>query len=698
MTETPASLPPPAIADALATARESRTVQPHDLYDLRFVGDPQPSPDGQHIAFVVREADSAKGVEYHSRLWLVRTDGSIPPRPLTAGKKDTSPRWSPNGSHIAFVSTRTDDTPHLFILDLRGGDARPLTIGRVGASDPVWSPDGAQIAFVRRVGGALPPAKDADDDAKDAWSNRVRSYTRAKWRRDGDGFWDGGYDHLFIVPAEGGKPLQITSGEWDDHSPAWSPDGSRLAFTSSRSPDRDTHSRNELYIVPATGGDATALTAGDGRVSSPAWSPDGTHIAYFGHHEGDAWAACTRLWEVRADSTAPPRCLSPDLDRRATNGATLHDQNTPATPHAPIWTANGDALYFIAAHEGNQHLYMAIRALAASAPMIEGERTIIAARPLPNAPGSFVLLATTATAPAELLVHTITMTDTDPPSFTTTERQLTHCNADYLARKAIRAPERFRVQGADEHLVDCWLLTPPTFDPSHTYPLVLAMHGGPQAQYGNAFSHEFQTLAGAGYLVLYTNPHGSVGYGEQFTEELRLHFGEQDAPDVIAATATVVARGYVDERRIGLTGGSYGGFLVNWLVGHSDRFAAAITQRCVSNWVSDYGSSDFSAIAARAEFDGPPWEQLETYVRLSPITYAGRFNTPLLIEHQEGDLRCAIEQAEQMYMACKMRDVPTELVRYPNESHGMSRAGQPRHRTDRLARHLAWFAHYLRGE
>lgn len=690
MTATPA----PTLTDAIAAARESRVVVPHDLYALRFVGDPQPSPDGSRVAFVVTEADAKAGKEYRSRIWLVPTDGSVPPRPLTAGpKKDTSPRWSPDGTRIAFISDRKDDTTHLYVLDLRGGDPRQLTTGRVGATNPVWSPDGTRICFVRRVGAELGPEKTADEAAKDAWASRVRVVTRAKFRVDGVGMWDGGYDHLFVIAADGGEPVQITAGDWDDREPAWSPDGTHIAFTSSREDDRETHSRNDLYIVAATAGVVTKLTASDGRVSSPAWSPDGTQIAYFGHHEGDRWAACTRLWEIGADGSAPPRCLTPHLDRRANAGATLHDQNLPATPHAPIWTRDGESLYFIAADGGNQHLYMAVRAVAQAVALTEGERVVLAARPLSS--HSFVLLTTTATA--ELFVWTLNIDDAAQPSVAIIERQLTHTNADFLARKAIRAPERFRVRGADDHAIDCWLLTPPGFDPARMYPLVLAIHGGPQAQYGSAFSHEFQTLAGAGYLVLSTNPHGSIGYGEQFTEELRLHFGEKDMPDVMAAIDAAISRGYVDEGCIGATGGSYGGFLVNWLVGHTDRFAAAITQRSISNWVSDYGSSDFSAIAARAEFGGPPWEQMATYIRLSPITYAGAFHTPLLIEHQEGDLRCAMEQAEQLYMACRLHGVPTELVRYPNESHGMSRTGQPRHRTDRLERHLAWFARYLKG-
>jgi dipeptidyl aminopeptidase/acylaminoacyl peptidase len=278
------------------------------------------------------------------------------------------------------------------------------------------------------------------------------------------------------------------------------------------------------------------------------------------------------------------------------------------------------------------------------------------------------------------------------------EGQITRLNLPWLESRNIRSPQRFRVRGDNNHDVECWLLTPPGFSHSEKYPLVLEIHGGPQAQYGNAFFHELQVWASAGYLVLAVNPHGSIGYGEQFTEELRGHYGEKDMPDLMTALDAVIARGIVDERRIGVTGGSYGGFMVNWLAGHTHRFAAGITQRCISNWVSDFGSSDLSGLSCVEEFGGPPWEAMETYLRLSPITYAGNMRTPLLIEHQEHDYRCSVEQAEQLFMALKARDVPVEFVRYPNESHGMSRGGRPSHRIDRLERHLAWFARYLKGE
>ena len=657
-------------------------VTPHDLYALRFIGDPQPSPDGSRVAFVVTTVDEEEN-EYRSRIWIVDTDGAAEPQPLTAGmKKDTTPRWSPDGTRIAFISNRAEDTPHLWLIDVRGGEARQLTHGKEPARDPIWSPDGTRIAYVAHIGGEQPPGKDATDKTKRAWENRARIITRRKYKHDGDGFWDGGYDHLFVIPTEGGERAQLTDGDWDDSDPAWSPDGARIAFASYREEDRDAVSRSDLWVITAQGGEPRKLTASNGESSAPAFSPDGKTIAFLGHDEGNTWAATTRLWTVTADGSASPRCLTGTLDRQTVVG-TLHDQTTPGTAHLPLWSADGAAISFLISDGGNCHLYHVPASGGDATMRIGGERVILGARSLPD--GRFVLLATGVATPAELFIVD-----------GTTERQLTDLNRAWLVGKAVRTPERFRVRGDDNHDIDCWLLTPPGYTGGSRHPLVLEIHGGPQAQYGNAFFLEMQVWASAGYLVLFTNPHGSIGYGEQFTEELRRHYGEKDMPDLMAALDAVIARGIVDDARIGATGGSYGGFMVNWLVGHTDRFAAGITQRCVSNWVSDFGSSDLSVLSAVEEFGGPPWEAMETYLRLSPITYAGRMVTPLHIEQQEQDYRCAMEQGEQMFMALKAREIPVEFVRYPNESHGLSRDGQPHHRVERLERHLAWFAKHLK--
>jgi len=662
---------------------DSRRIVPDDLYALQFVGDPQPAPDGSRVAFIVTTADEEEN-DYRSRIWLVATDGDAAPTPLTAGaKKDTSPRWSPDGTRLVFVSNRAEETLHLWLLDLRGGEARQLTHGKEPASDPVWSPDGTRIAYVAHFGGEQPPEKDADDKTKRVWENRVRTIARIKYKHDGDGFWDGGYDHLFTIPTEGGERTQLTDGEWDDSQPAWSPDGSRIAFISYREDDRDRVARSDLWTVSAAGGEARKLTESNGEASSPSLSPNGQTIAFFGHNEGNKWSATTRVWTVPANGSAPPRCLTTSLDRNVGNG-TLHDQTIPETPHRPLWSTDGATVQFLVTDSGNSHLYTVPTDGGNVRCLLGDERVILGARQMSD--GRMVVLMTDATMPAELFVIGGAR-----------QRQLTDMNRAWLASKDVRTPERFRVHGDDNHEIDCWLLTPPDFTESERYPLVLEIHGGPQAQYGNAFFHEMQVWASAGYLVLFTNPHGSIGYGERFTEELRRHYGEKDMPDLMTALDAVIARGIVDETRIGVTGGSYGGFMVNWLIGQTDRFAAGITQRCIANWVSDYGTSDLSVLSAVEEFGGPPWEAMETYLRLSPLTYVGNIKTPLHIEQQERDYRCAMEQGEQMFMALKARDVPVEFVRYPNESHGMSRGGQPHHRTSRLIRHLAWFAKYLVG-
>ncbi len=326
-------------------SEDTRRVTPRDLYALQFVGDPQPAPDGSRIAFVVTTADEEEN-DYRSRIWLVAADGESEPRPLTSGaKKDDSPRWSPDGTRLVFVSNRAEEKSQLWLLDLRGGEARQLTHGKEPASDPVWSADGTQIAYVAHIGGEQPPEKDADEKTKRAWENRVRTVTRRKYKMDGDGFWDGGYDHLFVIPADGGARTQLTDGEWDDGQPAWSPDGSRIAFISYREEDRDRVSRSDLWTVLADGGTARKLTGSDGEVSAPAFSPDGRTIAFFGHNEGNTWAVTPRVWSVPADGSAPPRCLTASLDRQVTIG-TLHDQTTPHTAHLPRWSANGDTISF----------------------------------------------------------------------------------------------------------------------------------------------------------------------------------------------------------------------------------------------------------------------------------------------------------------------------------------------------------------
>ncbi|HEX5503701.1 MAG TPA: S9 family peptidase [Thermomicrobiales bacterium] len=680
-----------------------------DLYALKFVGDPRVSPDGARVAFVVTTMDEERD-DYRSRIWLAPADGSAPPRPLTAGdRKDTAPRWSPDGRRLVFVSSREprvrpagldedeEAKPQLWLLDLAGGEARQLTALKEGAGDPAWSPDGRFVVCTSRTGGEgdgdeepaggkRPRTKEERARAK---ANRVRVIGTLKYKFDGQGFFDGKRRHLFVVEVDGPDgaappaPRQLTDGDWHDGAPAWSPDGRTIACTSYREPDEDVTFRSDIFVVPAAGGETRKLTASRGSSAAPAWSPDGRTIAYLGHVEGEGAAATTRLWTVDADG-GEPVCLTADFDRDLGN-STLTDQTLPAGAAGPAWTPDGAALLALVSDGGACGLRRFPVAGGPPATLVGGERVVTAFSA--SADGArLVFAATDPTAPAEICACDGAGHD---------ERPLTVLNRDFLASREIARPERLRFAGHGGDPIDGWLLRPPE-TPGAPAPLIVELHGGPHAQYGAAFFHEFQVLAGRGYAVFYCNPHGSTGYGERFAKELLRAWGEKAMPDVMAGVDAALARGGLDGDRMGVTGGSYGGYLTNWIVTQTDRFRAAVTQRSYCNSLAVFGVDDIGAISDVAELGGHPWELPDLYLRLSPIMYVANVTTPVLIEHQELDYRCPISQAEQWFAALKKRGVPTQFIRYPNESHGMSRDGQPKHRLARLDHNLAWFDRWLK--
>ena len=671
-----------------------RLITAQDLCALQFVGDPQVSPDGRQVAFVVTTIDEEQD-DYRSRIWLVGTDGASAPRPLTAGTKvDTAPRWSPDGQRLAFLSTR-EGKAQLYLLALAGGEAMQLTDREDGAGEAVWSPDGRQIAFAAAVRAARPAT---DETGKRAEAGEPLRITRLKYKFDGRNFIHGkptieSRRHLFTITlpddpaATIAAPRQRTNGEWDDDQVAWSPDSQTLAFVSYREPDADRVFRADLWIVPVGGEEAPRkLTASDGSASGPAWSPDGTTLAYFATLDADRPYPTSRVFTIPAGG-GTPRSLAPDLDRDA-SGGTLSDLTLPAGNNRPVWDAAGAHVLFPVADGGNQGVYRVPAAGGQATPLLTGERSIVALASGAGIDGALVFSATDGTHPAELFVAAADGTG---------ERQLTDLNGPFLARKAVSTPERLRFRGGDEHEIDGWLMPPTAPTPGERYPLILMIHGGPHTQYGSAFIHEFQFLAAQGYGVLYANPHGSTGRGAAFAKELTAHWGEKDLPDLLAAVDHVLARGAADPERLGVGGGSYGGFMTNWIIGHSDRFKAAVTMRSISNLLNFWGTSDIFHIGNIPEF-GIPWEEPERYLKFSPIMYAANFTTPTLILHQEEDHRCPVEQGEQLFAALNLREVPTRFVRFPAESHGMSRNGKPSHRFQRLEELRAWYARFLQGE
>lgn len=675
-----------------------------DLFLFQLVSDPRPSPDGSTIAFVVTRLDRDAD-DYRAAIWLVAADGGIPSQLTNGAARDSSPRWSPDGMRLAFVSTRSpEETPcsarpqasptstkgavpskpkgQIWLVPVNGGEARQVTDQEHGSSDPCWSPDGRSIAFLS------PTSARDDDDERPADQKSVadeRIIDSLGYRADGRGFINNRITQVWTISPEGERARQLTTGPFDATQPTWSPDGSRIAFISNRLPDHDTNGISGLYVVPATGGDARALFERSAVVTSPSWSPDGSLIAVLGHttpNAGDALNA--RLWTVAAGGSDPV-CRTDGWDRSFGDHG-MSDLAT-AVDQRPVWASDAQAVFALASDSGATNVYRVDLDARSVATITDGPRRIAAFQGFSDS--QLVLATGNATRPFELA-----RVNLDGSS----ETSLTDFNHQLVDEVAFVEPEELQVASpTDGKMIQGWLLKPPGFHPGAgmRYPMILQIHGGPHAMYGPAPFHELQLMAARGYVVLFSNPRGSAGYGEWFTSSTRGHWGEADMPDVMAMVDAVIDRGFVDPQRLGVTGGSYGGYLTNWIVGHTDRFAAAVTQRCVSNFYSMYGTSDIGYSFGEYEFGGTPWADAEHLLRYSPISYVDQIKTPLLIIHNEGDLRCPIEQAEQLFVALKRLGRPVRFVRIPEEDHNLSRTGKPSRRLARLHHLITWFDRYL---
>ncbi len=650
-----------------------------DLYRFRWLSDPQACPDGQTIAFVVThimrgERDRA----YRSEIWSVPAAGGAP-RQLTAGPRDRHPRWSPDGRTLAFVSGRGGDD-QIYALPAAGGEARPLTVRTGGAgSPPVWSPDGATLLFTAKV-GPLPGPDDSD----------VRVYTRIKYKMDGQGFFDNRYRQIFATPATPAapeaSPAQLTTGDWDKAEPAWSPDGSRIVFAGNPDPESsDIEGGADLFLIPAAGGAPERLTNCPGPKSNLAWSPDGRFIAYAGHDNHLHGASDVGIWTVAAPPAAAapglaqPRLLTPGLT--ATAGNHIGSDSRAEAPAAPLaWSGDGGEIRFLATTGGTTHLFAVTTGeVPAVRQLSEGRRNLFAFTGDAVAAGE-------ALNPGDLYAG--------PAG----GRRLTDLNP-WLRELALSTPEPFTFPGSGDWTCEGWIMPPVGLQPGaapRSHPAVLEIHGGPHGAYGEAFFHEFQLLAAAGYAVIFCNPCGSVGYGETFTKQVAFDWGGHDYRDIMACLDHALARcPWIDPDRLGVTGGSYGGYMTNWIVGHTDRFKAAVTDRSTSNRMSHWGTGDVAFHHADTDFHGFPFDNPDNYLRHSPIMYVRNVHTPILIMAGESDLRCNIQQSEEWFVALRRLGKTAEFVRFPGESHGMSRGGQPRHRIERLARQLAWFDRYI---
>jgi dipeptidyl aminopeptidase/acylaminoacyl peptidase len=670
-----------------------KRITAEDLYAMQFVEDPQLSPTGRHLAFVKSTVDKL-GNAYRRSLWVVRLDDRRPaPRQFTsASKSDWSPRWSPDGETLAFVSSR-DGKPQIYLIGLAGGEARALTAMPNGAVNPVWSPDGRRLAFNafvnaeerRREGSGKedpPPAstlhaKHRAELQEESEKKKAdpRIITRLPYRGDTE-YFDDRRSHIYVVdvPVDDrpAKPHRLTDGEADFGSIAWTADGRAILSTQSRAPQYDPGMHEDIVRISAEGKRKPfrRLTRPGYEYFRPQASADGRWIAAQRAVDGGSFGHTIHL------------ALMPS-GGGAAHDLTLAFDRTIEDFH---WSADSRHLYFQAGDQGDVSLYR-VSVRGGNVEKVVGGRRMVVGFSLDRA-GQLAFVACTPERPVDVYLAR---------AGGKSERRLTHFNDKLLAEREIARTQELRYTAPDGRPIQGWYLKPIGFrGRRRKYPMVVNMHGGPHVMWGPSYPSlwlEWQLHAARGYAVFYCNPRGSEGYGEAFCDAIHNDWGDHVMHDILAGVDRAVALGFVDPKRLALTGGSYAGYMTAWIIGHDRRFACAWAQRGVYHLGTFFGTSDVPQLIER-EFDMFPFDDFEKAWRQSPLAYVRNIHTPLAIEHQEQDFRAPIPDAEQLYAALKRLKRTVVFYRYPREGHEMSRSGEPQHRVDRLNRMTAWFDRY----
>ncbi len=660
-------------------ANKKRYITAKDLLALKFVRSVAISPDEKEILYVVEWMDE-KDNKYYSNLWMVNTQ-TRENRQFTFGKvKDSSPLWSPNGKKIAFISKR-GEKQGIFIINRDGGEAAKLIEAEGSFKQLCWSADGKTIVYSFRKAEIH-----KDKDGKSV-QPVVREIKRIFYRLDGDGWLPKDGFHLWICDTQTGQAQQITKGKYEEHWPKYSPDGKSIALISNRSKDPDLNPlRQDIYIISSEGKSLRKVSTPAGPKEALSWSPDGKKIAYLGHpYPEDTWGVRNyQVWVVEPDNKNSARNLTLKLDRMCMD-LVITDTGDVHSIASPAWSDNSRRLYFTVSDAGNSQIY-SVDLKGKFSKILTGNFRC-ADFHLNGKTKKIAALISDNSHPGEAWVAN--------SSGAGKPQKLTTVNQQTLSKFSFSKPEEFWFNSFDGTKIQAWIIKPPNFNPKKKYPAIVEIHGGPRVLYGNAFFHEFQFLTALGFVVFYSNPRGSQGYGEKFAGGNHKDWGNVDYKDIMAGVDFLCMKPYVDAKRLGVTGGSYGGYMTNWIVGHTHRFRAAITGRSVVNLVSFFGSSDFGFDDYR-EFGCQPWEDWMRLLKMSPIYYVKNIKTPLLILHNENDLRCHIEQAEQLFAALKFLKRKVEFVRFPEEFHGLSRTGRPDRRIERLNRIASWFKRYLK--
>ena len=654
-----------AAAPSFAAAQDEPdgTLKLETYLDWEWVGNPQLSPDGSEVLYTRTLVDKVND-RRSSSVWIMNADGSKK-RFLVDG---SSPQWSPDGTRIAFTAEGEPGGSQVFVRWMDDeGLVTQVTRVQKSPSSVEWSPDGTRIAFTMTVPSDDPwPVSLPGRPEGAKWTDAPKVVDRLWYRRDRRGYVDEGYTHLFVVPAEGGTARQLTDGDWNHQGVAWAPDGEEILFTSLRVEDAEHEWRqSDIYSVQVATGAVARLTDRSGPDGSPLPSPDGRLVAYTGNDLTTDTYITRKLYVMNRDGSGS-RMISQGFDRQ---------------PSGLVWAADGSGLYMNVRSEGTSNLYFA-SVDGGVTPLTEGTH-MLSVTSIED--GRAVGTLTDFHNPGDVVTFAL-----DAPNDMT---RLTRVNDDVLGGVALGEVEEIWYKSVDDFDIQGWIIKPPDFDPSRKHPLILAIHGGPHGMYNVGFNFAWQNHAANGYVVLYTNPRGSSGYGSAFGNSIKNAYPGKDFDDLMAGVDLVLEQGYVDEDNMFVYGCSGGGVLTSWVVGHTNRFAAASANCPVTNWLSFVGTTD--GAGWYRNFEKFPWDDPSEHLRRSPLMYVGNVTTPTMLMTGEGDLRTPMPQTEEYYQALRVLKVPTVMVRFKNEWHGTSSMPSNFLRTQIYLR--GWFAKHRRG-
>jgi dipeptidyl aminopeptidase/acylaminoacyl peptidase len=654
-----------------------RLVKVDDLFEIRDVGDPQISPDGDWVAYTVRQPDP-KTDKNETDIYMTRWDGSQTIRLTTSKGAETTPRFSPDGRFIAFLSDRDydEETDQVWLLNRAGGEAERITEFKGGVLDIAWSPDGKKLALVVTDPdpNACDPEKEGGKESCEEKTPKPIVIDRYRFKLDETGYLGKQHDHLFLLDVSTRKSEQITSGQYDDEMPSWSPDGRSIAFVSKRADkDPDRGDNYDVYVLEAkAGASPRRLTTFEGSDDSPewgtppAWSPDGKQIAYpLGDLQKYIYYVLPKIAIVPVAGGAP-RVLTATLDL----GVTMLR-----------WSSDGRSIYGLLEDDGSVHLAKFDAATGKVERILAGPRTVVDYAL--GKDGRIAVLHTTPDEPPEVFAVQ-----------GTTLRPLSKQNQELLSQLRLGRTEQVSVKSKDGTMVTAFVVKPPDYQAGRKYPTILDIHGGPVGQYQQEFTFDWQLFAANGYVVVGPNPRGSSGRGTEFCRAIYADWGNKDGQDVLAAVDYLVEKGIADPNHLGVGGWSYGGILTNYVIAQDTRFKAACSGASISNILAGYGTDQYVV-----EYDnelGTPWSTTETWIKLSyPFLKANRIKTPTLFLCGESDFNVPLLNSEQMYQALRTQGIDTELVIYPGQYHGIRK---PTYLKDRLERYLAWYGKYLKAE